>query len=210
MRQTQAARQTVAARASLSSESPAQEQVIGVPANSIADTATGLWAQATAAVERLLGNVVALRVGVVLASVLLVAQVMYSQFDEWAKSPTLRPLYGQICALTGCELPVRRSVSDMQSRKLAVRSHPDKADTLLVDALISNEAEFAQPFPLIELQFMDLNRQVIKSYQLEPSTYLDGELAGSKALMVVRTPIHIDIEIADPGPDAVNYQLQFR
>jgi len=98
----------------------------------------------------------------------------------------------------------------MLSRKLAVRSHPDKSDMLLVDALIINEAEFAQPFPLLELQFMDLNQQVVQSYQLEPSSYLDGELAGSKALMAVRTPIHIDIEVADPGPNAVNYQLQFR
>ena len=105
---------------------------------------------------------------------------------------------------------MRRSVRELQSRKLAVRSHPDKADALLVDALIINEAAFEQPFPVIELQFMDIQQQLVGSYRLEPSAYLDGELAGSTALMAVRTPIHIDIDIPDPGPKAVNYQLQFR
>ncbi len=164
---------------------------------------------AKSTLERWLGNPYALRIGTVLASLLLVGQVMFWQFDDWAKSPTLRPVYASVCSVVGCELPLRRSVQDMQSRKLAVRSHPDKADKLLVDALIINEAEFAQPFPVIELQFMDLSQQVVESYRLEPGEYLDGELAGSDQLMAVRTPVHIDIEIADPGPSAVNYQLQF-
>ena len=157
-----------------------------------------------------LGNVVALRVATALAFVLLAGQILYWQFADWSKTDTMRPVYAQLCNVLGCELPVRRSVRDLQSRKLAVRSHPDKEGSLLVDALIVNEAHFEQPFPVIELQFMDINQQVVRSYRLEPGEYLDGELLGSDALMAVRTPVHIDIDILDPGPKAVNYQLQFR
>jgi hypothetical protein len=35
---------------------------------------------------------------------------------------------------------------------------------------------------------------------------LSGELAGSK-LMPMHQPVHIGLEIADPGTRAVNYQL---
>ena len=122
----------------------------------------------------------------------------------------MRPVYAGLCSVIGCELPARRSLRDLQSRKLAVRSHPEQDKALLVDALIINEAPFEQPFPVIELQFTDINRQLVGSYRLEPSSYLDGELAGSDVLMAVRTPVHIDINIPDPGPKAVNYQLQFR
>ena len=160
--------------------------------------------------QRFFGQILVLRIAIALAFILLTGQILYWQFSDWAKTDAMRPVYAGICSVIGCELPVRRSLRDLQSRKLAVRSHPEQDGALLVDALIINEAPFEQPFPIIELQFMDINQQLVGSYRLEPSSYLDGELAGSEVLMAVRTPVHIDIDIPDPGPKAVNYQLQFR
>lgn len=160
--------------------------------------------------QRFFGQILVLRIAITLAFILLTGQILYWQFSDWAKTDAMRPVYAGICSVIGCELPVRRSLRDLQSRKLAVRSHPEQDGALLVDALIINEAPFEQPFPIIELQFMDINQQLVGSYRLEPSSYLDGELAGSEVLMAVRTPVHIDIDIPDPGPKAVNYQLQFR
>ena len=186
-----------------------QAEVANEAADAEAEAAPG-FAHYVAATRQWLSSPLALRTGTVLAFALLAGQVLYSQFDDWSKSAAMRPVYAGLCSVLGCTLPERRSVADLQSRKLAVRSHPDKPGTLLVDALIINEAEFPQPFPAIELQFMDLQQQTVGSYRLEPADYLDGELAGAVRLMAVRTPVHIDIEIADPGPRAVNYQLQFR
>ncbi len=169
-----------------------------------------LLERAKSLLDRFLGHAVALRLATLFAFVVLTGQILASQFDDWSKTETMRPLYSGICSVLGCELPARRSLRDLQSRKLAVRSHPDKEGSLLVDALIINEANFEQPFPVIELQFMDIAQTVLEAYRLEPDTYLDGELLGSDSLMAVRTPIHIDIDIPDPGPKAVNYQLQFR
>jgi len=163
-----------------------------------------------AQLDRFLGHAVALRVATLFAFVVLTGQILYWQFADWSKTDTMRPVYSGLCSVLGCELPLRRSLRDLQSRKLAVRSHPDKEGALLVDALIINEANFEQPFPVIELQFMNMAQDVVGAYRLEPVTYLDGELSGSDALMAIRTPVHIDIDIPDPGPKAVNYQLQFR
>ena len=71
-----------------------------------------------------------------------------------------------------------------------------------------NRAPFSQPFPLLELRFADLNGQLIASSRFRPSEYLSGELAGQDE-MPPQTPIHISLEIKDPGAKAVNYSLSF-
>jgi len=176
----------------------------------VVEPTPSLFERGRTLINQFLGHALALRIATALAFALLTAQILYWQFADWSKTETMRPVYAGLCNVLGCELPARRSVRDLQSRKLAVRSHPEKDGSLLVDALIINEAGFEQPFPVIELQFMDMAQQVVESYRLEPSSYLDGELLGSDVLMAVRTPVHIDIDIPDPGPRAVNYQLQFR
>ena len=91
---------------------------------------------------------------------------------------------------------------------LVVRSHPDFAGALIVDAILYNRAPFSQPFPLLELRFADMNGQLLASRRFKPSEYLAGELAG-QAEMPPQTPIHIALDILDPGTKAVNYSLSF-
>ncbi|MEM7219749.1 MAG: DUF3426 domain-containing protein [Pseudomonadota bacterium] len=150
------------------------------------------------------------RAATAVALVLLIVQVLYLQFDSWGKSSAMRPVYGAICALLPCELPVRRSVARLVSRKLTVRKHPSRAGMLLIDALIVNEAAFEQPYPTIELQFTDVRQEPVRAFRFRPDEYLAGAFAAPGAMMAVNTPIHIDIEVDDPGPSAVNYQLIFR
>ncbi|MOA50305.1 hypothetical protein D3C78_1733040 [compost metagenome] len=77
-----------------------------------------------------------------------------------------------------------------------------------MDAIIYNRAPFAQPFPLLELRFEDINGQSLASRRFKPGEYLAGELAGQTD-MPPQTPIHIALEILDPGTQAVNYSLSF-
>jgi len=77
-----------------------------------------------------------------------------------------------------------------------------------VDAIIYNRATFSQPFPLLELRFADLNGSLIASRRFKPAEYLSGELAGVSE-MPSQTPIHISLDILDPGNKAVNYSLSF-
>jgi Protein of unknown function (DUF3426) len=102
-----------------------------------------------------------------------------------------------------------RALESIQSRNLVVRSHPDVPGALLVDALIINEAPFPQPFPLIELRFSSLTGSLVAGRRFNPEEYLSGDLDGAQT-MQPRTPIHIALEIDDPGADAVNYVMVFR
>lgn len=145
----------------------------------------------------------------IVAALGLGVQYVVYHFGELARQDQYRPLFQQLCPVMGCSVPAKVDIALIKSSNLVVRSHPEFAGALVVDAIIYNRAAFSQPFPLLELRFADLNGQLIASRRFKPSEYLDGELAG-KAEMPPQTPIHIALDILDPGPAAVNYSLSFR
>ena len=146
---------------------------------------------------------------ILLAAAGLAGQYIAYHFDELARQDQYRPWFQQVCPTLGCEVPSKVDIARIKSSNLVVRSHPDFKGALVVDAIIYNRAPFSQPFPLLELRFADLNGQLIASRRFKPAEYLSGELAG-KAEMPSQTPIHIALDILDPGPKAVNYSLSFR
>jgi hypothetical protein len=139
----------------------------------------------------------------------IAVQILWYQFDDWAKDPAWRPLYAGICNLVGCELPVQSDRDLLRTQNLVVRSDPDNPGVLLVNALIVNEAQFSQPFPVLELRFTDLRGALVAGRRFQPAEYLAGE-ASNMELMPARTPVQIELEIQDPGPDAVNYTMKIR
>ncbi|WP_250655320.1 DUF3426 domain-containing protein [Alkalimarinus coralli] len=140
--------------------------------------------------------------------VILLAQLAWFHYDKLSQFDQLRPFYEQGCQLVGCQLPDLVDTSKIKSQNLIVRSHPTARKALIIDAVIVNQALFDQPFPNLALYFSDLNNKVIAQRLFEPSEYLAGDVK-SWAAMPKGTPIHISIEIMDPGKDAVNYSVKF-
>ena len=138
----------------------------------------------------------------------LAAQYIAYHFDELARQDQYRPWFQQICPQIGCTVPSKVDIARIKSSNLVVRSHPEFNGALVVDAIIYNRATFSQPFPLLELRFADLNGHLIASRRFKPGEYLRGDLEGL-AEMPPQTPIHIALDILDPGPKAVNYSLSF-
>ena len=145
-------------------------------------------------------------VGSVLLALLLAGQYVVFNFDKLATDERFRPALERVCASLACELPVLEDLNKISSEKLVVRSHPDKSDALMVDVIITNRAKFAQPFPALELTFSDLRGKVVATQSFYPSEYLHGELRGM-TLMPSKSPIHLELDIDDPGTAAINYKL---
>ena len=139
----------------------------------------------------------------------LVGQYVYYNLDELARQERYRPWLERMCPLAGCTLPSRVDIEQIRSSNLVVRSHPDFNGALVVDAIIYNRAPFPQPFPLLEFSFADINGNQIASRSFKPGEYLSGELTGQQQ-MPSQVPIHISLDILDPGTRAVNYSLGFR
>lgn len=145
---------------------------------------------------------------IVLAAAGLGGQYVAYHFDELARQDQYRPWFQQLCPQVGCSVPSKVDIAKIKSSNLVVRSHPEFSGALVVDAIIYNRAPFSQPFPLLELRFADLNGHLIASRRFKPGEYLNGDLEGM-AEMPPQTPIHIALDILDPGPKAVNYSLSF-
>jgi predicted Zn finger-like uncharacterized protein len=145
---------------------------------------------------------------VLIAAGALAGQYIAYHFDELARQDQYRPWFQQLCPQIGCTVPSKVDIAKIKSSNLVVRSHPDFNGALVVDAIIYNRAPFSQPFPLLELRFADLNGHLIASRRFKPGEYLNGDLEGM-AEMPPQTPIHIALDILDPGAKAVNYSLSF-
>ncbi|MDP3816836.1 DUF3426 domain-containing protein [Pseudomonas sp.] len=143
-----------------------------------------------------------------LGAAALSGQYVLYHFDELARQDQYRPWFEQICPALGCNLPSKVDIKQIKSSNLVVRSHPEFSGALVVDAILYNRAPFSQPFPLLEMRFADITGQLLASRRFKPSEYLAGELAGN-AEMPPQTPIHISLDILDPGTQAVNYSLSF-
>ena len=145
---------------------------------------------------------------VVLAAGALAGQYIAYHFEELARQDQYRPWFQQLCPKIGCTVPSKVDIDRIKSSNLVVRSHPEFSGALVVDAILYNRAPFSQPFPLLELRFADLNGKMIASRRFKPGEYLSADVA-NMAEMPPQTPIHIALDILDPGEKAVNYSLSF-
>ena len=144
-----------------------------------------------------------------LLAVVLMAQGAYFNFNSWARQDNLRPLYQIACQHLPCHLPSSYDLASIRTTASPqVSSHTRFKDALVVDVLFINGAQYPQAFPLLALTFSDKNEKVVAHRVFRAHEYLAGEAAGL-TMMPVQTPIHIALEIADPGPSANNYQVHF-
>lgn len=141
-----------------------------------------------------------------LALIILVIQIAWLEFNRLNRVEPYRSAYAIGCSLLGCELPALLDRSQIQTSNLLVRSHPKVENALMVDVILQNNAPFEQTFPALLLTFTDLQNRPVATRKLTPDEYLGGELSG-RDVMPSKQPIHIGLEIVDPGKDAVSYSI---
>ena len=135
----------------------------------------------------------------------LAGQYLWFNFDELSRKQPWRGQFAQFCPILGCTLPSIAAPERVKAYNLVVRSHPRVDKALIIDSILLNKASFEQPFPDFALTFSNLQGEQMAYRRFTPQEYLGGELAGAKA-MPVGQPVHISLEVVDPGSDAVNYR----
>ena len=141
------------------------------------------------------------------ALLLLLAQAGYFYFDSGSRSAQLRPIYKLACTYLGCVLPTFEDVTAINIQHTRIQSHPTTSNALVVNAIMNNTSQFAQPMPKIALEFYDLNGAPVAARLFTPNNYLHKDFLDI-TYMPPNTPIHIVISIHDPGARAVTHQLK--
>jgi predicted Zn finger-like uncharacterized protein len=140
---------------------------------------------------------------------LLSSQYLWQRMELYSQLPQFRPGYEIACTYVNCALPQYTDIDSIRSENLTVRTHPSRANGLMINTVIRNTAEFEQPFPILILSFNSVENSVIALREFTSTEYLDAGLRSIQA-MPPKTPVQISLAIMDPGPEAVNYTLAFR
>lgn len=134
-------------------------------------------------------------------------QYVWFNRDIYVQDDEYRPLYLAFCDRVGCQLPDYSNFSVISTSNLVVRSHPEFEDALIVDAIIRNSGIFRQKFPLLKLQFRDIDDALVAIRTFNPGDYLAGELRGLQYIPA-NTEVRFSLELVHPGEHAVGFSLE--
>ncbi len=137
------------------------------------------------------------------------AQYAWANFDIYLRESRFSNITGFVCNYANCPDVRRFDLSAFATDQLIVNSHPTISNALQIDFIFRNTAEFEQQFPIVELNFSDLNRRLLANRLFQPEEYLEQDLQQFNYLPP-NSSIQIRLEIADPGPEAINYSLSLR
>jgi predicted Zn finger-like uncharacterized protein len=102
-----------------------------------------------------------------------------------------------------------RNLDQVQLLSRDMRSHPTRPDALSLNLTIVNRAPRSQAFPKLEVILLDSSGQTLISRLFEPDEYL-AEGADIETGMTPQAYLHINLDLADPGRQAVGFELHFR
>lgn len=145
-------------------------------------------------------------IGTLCLTVVLIAQIAWLRFDTLSQRDPYRHYYSKICEQLHCTLPIRLDLTQIRTSHLVIRSHPDDSNALIADAIIVNNADFEQSFPALQLEFRNINNELIARRDFQPREYLKGELINA-TIMPSKQAVQLALAIVDPGENAINYRI---
>ena len=145
---------------------------------------------------------------IMIAGFAIVLQLAYFERARLLQQPALRHTVNAICArLTFCAIPAKRDLQKIQLQSRNVYSHPNLEQSLIVNAVINNAADFSQPYPILQVSMSNIRGQVIAERYFQPNEYLpDTE---HKKLFAPGATTAIHLELVDPGQNALAFELDF-
>lgn len=139
---------------------------------------------------------------------IMLGQFSYFLRDNLARNNTLRPLLLSMCEIMNCELKGQRAPALVRLQSHKVQSHPKDSSALRVEAVIINDASFIQDYPVVRLQFSDLDGRMLATRNFLPDHYLPTDV-DRKSGMTPGEPVNTVLDIVDPGKNAISYEFEF-
>ncbi|MDH3948768.1 MAG: DUF3426 domain-containing protein, partial [Gammaproteobacteria bacterium] len=147
---------------------------------------------------------------ILIFSAVLLGQLAYFRSSQLVdKIPTLQPVVEKFCTTVPCIYSGPRDVSQIKLVSRDIRLHRKVDNALLISATFINRASFKQPYPDITISLSDLSGAMVAQRRFKPAEYL-GRLNSPFLLMPSGKPVHIELEVVDPGRDAVNFEFTFQ
>ncbi|HEX4389837.1 MAG TPA: zinc-ribbon and DUF3426 domain-containing protein [Steroidobacteraceae bacterium] len=145
-------------------------------------------------------------IGVALASLVLVAQILNHYRDDLAVSARFnRPLTALYSAF-GVKLSPHWDLHAYDVRQLGAEVDPAGGGLITVRASIKNGAPQPQPLPLLRVTFQDRFGNRVAARDVAPMSYLPRNVPATSFLSAGQR-IDAEIGFADPGTEAVGFEI---
>lgn len=144
---------------------------------------------------------------VTLLTVLLLLQVLYTYRNWFAHQPLTSSLTRSFCEITKCEITPQRKVNQIEILSKNVYGHPNDPNSLIVSASLKNQSKHKQPYPLIEVSFLNKKEEIVALQRFRPESYTKNT-SGEKYFNPGEV-LTFRMKIADPGNEAVRFQFRF-
>lgn len=147
-------------------------------------------------------------VACVLLSSLLLAQLAWAERDALIRNSVVGGWLRSGCAVLGCELPLVAAPAQLRLLASNVQAHPSVPHALMISASVRNDADFAQPYPVLTITLSDAQGQRLAMRRLQPEEYLDDGAILRRGLAPGASAVLL-LEVEDPGDKAVAFEFGF-
>ncbi|MEE9319761.1 MAG: zinc-ribbon and DUF3426 domain-containing protein [Granulosicoccus sp.] len=149
------------------------------------------------------------RIGMGLLLLLLTGALFaYRSRDSLAEHPVARPIMQAACRIFDCVVPERVDLDSLKMLKRNTYSHPTVANALVIELAFVNNAEFAQPYPVLEVRMTSRSGRLVAKRDFTPKDYLSGWQPADT--MASGKRLDISLEVKDPGESADSFLIYFR
>ncbi len=143
----------------------------------------------------------------VLSVLALSAQLVAFYKDDLARVDGLRPVASLLCAVAGCRLAPRSDPDSIEIVETRVLPHPDTPGALRVRASFVSRADFAQPYPFVQVTLTDKIGNIVGRRTFSPQQYLMPERRSETTLSPNVIEI-VSLDLAQPDETAVGYEIE--
>jgi predicted Zn finger-like uncharacterized protein len=137
-------------------------------------------------------------------AIVLAAQVVHHFRLDLLRDARLGPPLRAAYARAGIDLPPAWDLAAFELNQWSAEAA--RPGSTVVRASLRNRASFAQPLPILRLEFEDRYGVTVASRDFEPGEYLKDPSQASR-LLAAGASSEAELELADPGGEAVGYRL---
>jgi len=151
--------------------------------------------------------------GILMLTATLLIEYAWFNRDQLNRIPQLKVWTEKLCQHIECKDISLRAPDKIELISRNVYSHPNEKNALMVNVTMKNTADFAQPFPIMQVNFSDVRGGDVAARRFLPAEYLPEEIQSddSEPLILFEpgTNLTFSMEIKDPGKQAMTYEFNF-
>ena len=145
-------------------------------------------------------------VGAAVLLVLLAIQLINANRLALSATAVIGPSLGAVYSALGHPLQAAPQPSSWVISNINVTSDPETPGALSITGNLQNHADFAQAWPLLRVELTDRYGDALRARDFTASEYLPANRPATWLGSGMAT--HFRIDVVDPGPDAVGFQVQ--